>query len=105
MSASPDCWVSVATSDSAQPEQPPVPPGAVLVWEASGDATGAPRAAAVCMESTAQRARGPSIAPRRWVGPACWAPFSAQPPTATGLSLGPLVTQQPAFTVAADPPH
>ena len=65
MSAQPGCRVGVGTLDSAPSQQPPALPGAVLVWAASGAATGAPRAATVCMENTVQRARGPSTAPKR----------------------------------------
>lgn len=74
MSAQPGCGVGVGTPDSAPSQQPPALPGAVLVWAASGAATGAPRAATVCMENTVQRVRGPSTAPKRWVDPPCPTP-------------------------------
>lgn len=57
VSSGPGWGVGVGTPGGTQPEHPTAPPGAVLVWAASGDATGAPRAASVCTGSTAQRAR------------------------------------------------
>lgn len=80
MSAQPGFGVGVGTADSASSQQHPALPGAMLVWAASGAATGAPRAATVCMENAVQRVRGPSTAPKRWVDPPCPTPPCSQAP-------------------------